>query len=134
MSLAAQHRPGGLSNVSLQRALKDNERELRDFEAVDLETVLSSEAGRRFFYRLVFEVCNIESSAFNPLIKDGVCAGLHMAHMEGRRDVGRVMLQEAQAHCPALWRKMLAEALVRAEAAAAKHEQLLQAAGDSNDD
>jgi len=122
------------SNKVLQRALKNNERRLRDFELADLESVLATFEGRRFYYRLVFEVCNLESSSFNPLIKDGACAAQHMAHMEGRRDVGRVMLQEAQAHCPDLWRKLLNEALVEAEAANAEREHLNKAAGATDGD
>ena len=130
----AQHREGPLANQGLQRALKDNERALRDFETLDLEQVLETEHGRRFYYRLVFEMCNLESATFNPQIKDGVCSSLHMAHDEGRRDVGRVLLQEAQAHCPHLWRQVLNEALVRAEAASAAQEQITKAVGVPDDD
>ena len=57
------------SNKVLQRALKNNERRLRDFELADLESVLATFEGRRFYYRLVFEVCNLESSSLTRLSK-----------------------------------------------------------------
>jgi len=115
---------GHLNDPAIQKALKGQQRKLRGWELADLETVLKTHEGRRMYYRLVFELCLLESSSFNSGIKDGVCSALHMAHLEGRRDIGRVLAQEAQAHLPDLWRLMVNERIAHADADAAERDRL----------
>ena len=115
-------------NAADPKAVADGrkeERRLRAFELADLEEVLRSKAGRRFYYRLVFEMCSIQGACFDHQIKDGLCASLHMVHREGVRHVARTLELEAQTHAPDLYLLMLKERLER-DAEEAKRKALEQ--------
>lgn len=90
-------------------------RELSHDEANDLRSVLRTEAGRRLYYRLVYEVGDIEGRSFNHAIKDGVSADRHSAFAEGRREVARILKAEAISTDFPLWSRMMKERLERAE-------------------
>lgn len=125
---------GPLSNPRVQKALKEEERRLRDWELADLETILGLREGRRFYYRLVFELGNLEGSSWFPAVKDGMSAALYSAQHEGVRWVGRTLAEEAQRHFPDLWRLLLNERLAREEADVARREQATKpSAGDDDE-
>lgn len=88
-------------------------RDLRPFEKDDLEGVLRTEQGRRFYYRLVFELGDIEGVSFTGSIKDGVAAFGHTAYNEGIRAFAHQLMDEATRHYPDLWEKMLVERIAR---------------------
>lgn len=111
-----------LGNENVQKALRQLDRRLRANEIDDLNKVLSTPEGRRFYSRLVYEMCNLEGLVFHGDIKDGVCAARHDAHREGQRLIGRVLVEEAQQHAPEAWRlakserdmKVVSDATIRA--------------------
>jgi hypothetical protein len=115
-----------LGNENVQKALRLVDRRLRAEEAKDLESVLGTAPGRRLYCRLVFELGNIEALSFNPDIKDGVCAAIHMAHNDGLRAMARIMYQEAQQVCPELWARAMGERLAKSASDALHREQALQ--------
>ncbi len=117
--------------VSLQK-LEDRARMMRQFEVDDLKAVLSTESGRAFYYRIVFELAGLETPSWSPHIKEGLSASLHHAYLEGMRAVGRIMLLEAQSKFPAHWRDMLNERLAKEEADNLARENIQQSAGESN--
>jgi len=119
---------GPLVNMKLQRAMKDEERRLREWEIADIGEVMGTQAGRRFVYRIIFEVGNLESSSWCPTIKDGVCSALHMAHLEGMREGGRVVMREIQRHYPEQWQVMLNERLAKEAADNIQRENIHQSA------
>jgi hypothetical protein len=99
------------------RAAKDErelDRILSAIERADLEELLRQPWGRRFYYRVVYLMGNLDSASFDPSIKDGACASLHMAHGEGVRWMARVLAKEAQELFPDLWNQMLAERVAAA--------------------
>jgi hypothetical protein len=100
---------GHLSDPGAQERLRALDRRLDAIEAADLDELLRHDWGRRLYYRLVFEMCLLESGSFEPGIKDGIAAGLHMARNEGIREVGQRLAREAQAVSPELWSRMLLE-------------------------
>jgi hypothetical protein len=116
---------GSLSNENLQSALRAIDRRLQAKEAMDLEAVLKTSEGRRLYTRLVYEMCNLEGLSFNFDIKDGVCAGLHQAHQDGCRMVGRTLIHEAMQACPDLWARAVHERFARLQADQAEREEAI---------
>lgn len=104
---------GPLGNRGYQKAREKHDRELRAFEISDLEKILATDYGRRFYYRVVFEVCSIHGPSADLNIKDGYCAGLHSFFKDGMRYVGRILELEAWHHFPELWNQALNERLSR---------------------
>ncbi len=88
-------------------------RDTRTREQMDLEAVLSSESGRRFYYRVVFLLCDIEGDTFDGKVRDGFCVAMHQARDNGKRWIGRKLRDEAQATCPDLWVAMIEEGIAR---------------------
>lgn len=91
------------------KLLEEHDTHQRD---LDLQQVLSTEHGRRFYYRLVMLEARLESPSFtrgDPHVT---------SYLEGTRAVGQRLLEEAQRVCPELWVRMLAERLA-AQASAA---------------
>ena len=103
---------------------RELERMLSAIEQADLEELLRQPWGRRFYYRLVYLMGNLDSESFDPSIKDGQCAALHMARAEGIRWMARVLAQEAQLLFPDFWNLMQQERI----SAAAEEARLRQAA------
>lgn len=75
----------------------------------DLRWVLSSPAGRRFYLRLIDEVCRLDSLSFNESqrVTD---------HREGERAVGAWLRVEAQRVSFDEWKRAVLEAFERVEA------------------
>jgi hypothetical protein len=119
---------GHLDSTKAQSILKAESRKMRGWELADLETILRSASGRRFYYRLVFEVCKLESSSARLNIREGDTAGLHTYFYEGQRSVAQTLALEAQTHCRELWVTMLSEALARDAADAVMKEKTIQSA------
>lgn len=72
----------------------------------DLVSVLSTPAGRRLYYRIVFEIAGAVRASFHN-------SGSVMAFQEGRRDVGLTLATEAQDNAPLLYIEMLSENMER---------------------
>lgn len=96
-----------------QSKLKTMQMDLRGFEVDDLGLVLRTESGRRFYYRLVYEVGGLESPVYEGGIKPNI--EINMAYREGIRSVASWLKEEAQAHFPEQWRMLINERLSRAE-------------------
>jgi hypothetical protein len=109
---------GHLSDSGAQDRLRALERRLSAIEAADLDELLRHDWGRRFYYRITHEMGLLVSSSFEPGIKDGVAAAIHMARNEGIREFAIRLMDEAQAVAPDLWSRMLMERIAgRAEEA-----------------
>ncbi len=98
-----------LSDAQLQdRMRRVGEARQRQRDA-DLETMLSTPAGRRLAYRIVWDLCDIASPVASLAIKDGSCAGLHAFYADGRRSVGIELLSAFQRVAPLQWGEAVAE-------------------------
>lgn len=77
---------GKLSDAQYQdrvrKVQKERERQVTD----DLLELVRHEWGRRLAYWLIFEHGRVHGLCFDPGIKDGLCASLHQAKAEGRRE------------------------------------------------
>jgi len=122
-----------LGDADRQEKLKQGERRLRDFELSDLEGVLRTPYGRRFYYRVVFEMCDLKGGSFYGEIKAGDSAAQHSARKEGIRQVGRWLDNEASEHFPELWLLAEQERLARVQADNERREQELKSAGVSHE-
>lgn len=94
-------RQGALADAHLQNVAKEREELKRTQELADLETVLGLPAGRRFLYRLIFEISGTESLSYT--------GNAETYFREGRRDVGLTVRGEAQDNFPELYIRMVAE-------------------------
>jgi hypothetical protein len=112
---------------------RDLERKLNALELADLEELLRQPWGRRLYHRLVFLMGNLYSESFEPAIKDGMCAALHMARAEGVRWMARTLANEAQLHFPELWNQMLAERVLAAAEEARLRQQARTASTEGDD-
>lgn len=81
-----------IEREELERETEDRLRERRN----DLETVLSTEQGRRLVWSLMSE-SGVFCSTYNPKASD---VSIDMAFAEGRKQVGYRLLEEIQALCP----------------------------------
>ena len=94
-----------MTNAANERALKrarQSETREQEQRVNDALHVMSSDPGRRFVYRMVYEICGLESPV-------GLGSELVMAHNVGIQEIGKnltVFLREA---CPQQWLLMLAE-------------------------
>jgi hypothetical protein len=118
----------------VQDALKAHERRLRDWEEADLEFVLRTKEGRRFYYRLIFELGNLNGPSWEPSIKDGNAAGQHTAHNEGLRTMARILADEAQGLFPDLWVLMLQERFSRHQAEIEERAKAITSAKEMEND
>ncbi len=92
---------GALANPHLQDLAREREELKRTQELSDLNEVLNIPAGRRFLYRLIFEVAGTESLSYT--------GNAETYFREGRRDVGLTVRSEAQDNFPELYIRMVAE-------------------------
>ena len=69
----------------------------------DIEHILSSERGRRWFYEIAYSRCHVSASSHVPNCTDST------AFNEGARSVGESLVEEARANCPNLFIQMLQE-------------------------
>lgn len=83
------------------------------YAVVDLETVLSSEAGRRFVAMIVFDLARLGWRTFDPAIKEGASSAQHMIFLDGMQEVGRWIAYLSRKHCGPLWRQLERERLAR---------------------
>lgn len=93
---------------ALQEKRRELEERARTQRESDVRAVLSSPAGRRFFWRLVDDVAGAFGRSY-----DGTPLGTAFA--EGRRSVGLALLTEAQRVAPADYVHALQEALAAQE-------------------
>lgn len=98
-----------LADEQVQEQLAELELTQAEIERADLEWILRSPIGRRFFYRVVFLVGGLERLSFEPSIKDGICSALHMARTEGLREGAAVFARQAQEQFPDEWDLMVQE-------------------------
>ena len=97
----SRRREGALANEDLQNVAKEREA-LRDAQQkADLEVILGTPPGRRFLYRLIFEIAGTESLSYT--------GNAETYFREGRRDVGLTVRAEAQDNFPELYIRMVAE-------------------------
>lgn len=73
---------------------------LLDREVHALGHLLGKAWGRDLLYTLIFEVGCLVESTFDKAIKHGETAALHQAFGEGRKELPRLLLTEAQEHYP----------------------------------
>ena len=99
---------GRLSDRALQARLKDLDIKMEAEEAADLDALMRTDFGRRWFYRVVFLECKLESASYQP-------SGQLMSYLEGQRSIAIILRDKAQAVCPELWIHMLQERLSAAE-------------------
>lgn len=100
--------------MTSEEALQERRRELeqlaRTQRETDLRWVLSSPVGRRFFWRVLDDVCATFGRSY-----DGTPLGT--AFSEGRRSVGLALLTEAQRVAPSDYVHALQEAVAAQEEA-----------------
>jgi len=125
---------GKLIDAGALRAWRDRDRDMHRDEVLALEAVMSTEKGREFYCRVVFDMCGLETESFAWNIKDGHSASLITAHAEGRRWVGRQLFLEARDAFPELVRKMLAEQFKREEAESLREQRKSAPAGEDTHD
>lgn len=99
---------GPLTSPAIQKRLKALDMRTTAIEAADLDTIMRSEAGRRFMYRMVFRIGLLQARSFDS-------SGQMMAYNEGRRAMALLLLSETQAVCPELWMEMLKERIALEE-------------------
>lgn len=92
---------GPLADESRVNEQRKRDKLAREQEVEDLRYVMANPRGRRFFYRLVYEICGVENSSWNP------SALIHFN--EGRRSVGIDVKNEAQRTCPRDYLAMIEE-------------------------
>ena len=115
----------------LQNKLRRFERQRQQMRTADLGEVLSSKTGRRFFNRLVFDICGLDAQSINLNIKDGICCSMHTAYREGQRLVGHELMIEAQKTYPHHVQTMQREATANADADQQEQRSIESSAGDS---
>lgn len=93
---------GKASNPATQDRLKGLERRKQVRQDGDLAGVLSTEQGRRVFFRLMDGICGLNSLSFSG---DRGTTDFK----EGRRSVGVQLKQEIFRVCPEQWKTMEAE-------------------------
>jgi hypothetical protein len=93
--------------------MKDSTRDLTHAEVADLQQVLSTPAGRRFYHRVVFALGNLESPSWCPEVRDGVAAAMHQGFLEGVRAIGRQLMLEAQHHAGERWAQLVEEGIAQ---------------------
>ncbi len=94
-----------VKNASSKKQVEEaggKERRLRERELNELRTVLSTEAGRRFLWRLM-GMCKTFSSIYETSAK------IH--YNSGQQDIGFYLLREVDAASPEMFFKMREEAL-----------------------
>ena len=93
---------GHLSNEKTQKSLKQRQATHAQEAAKDLRFVLATYEGRRFFFRILDEICLTFSGSFNN-------SGSVTSFNEGRRAVGIQLMQEGQQLAPVDYVHMLSE-------------------------
>ena len=98
-----------VDNASSSRQVKNAERVERErakTNAADLAWLLSEAAGRRFLYRLITELCDLEGASHV-----GGLVEMDMHHHEGRRFVGIQLLNRIRETNPLAWVETQREAV-----------------------
>lgn len=116
---------GHLGDAAVQTELKKIDHKLDGLEIRDLQELMKGAAGRRLYYRIVFELCGIESTSYAN-------SGQYMAFLEGRRSIGIKLLQEAQQHCPEAWPRMVAERIAEKAVAQQVKEKVINSTQGAN--
>lgn len=110
----SRRRQGHLDNPAAQKRLKEQERVAREQAKADLREVLSSPAGRRFFWGLL-DRCQVFGRQLSA-------NALEAAQYEGHRWVGVGLMLEAQEQQPELYLLALHEATERAKEASVQRQ------------
>lgn len=100
---------GPLGNPKAQEKLRDIERVAAWVDDADVEWLLQHEQGRRIAYRLVYVLGRLDSPSFEPSIKDGLCAALHIARNEGIREAASVFAEQLRRVSRDLWQQAIFE-------------------------
>lgn len=96
-------RQGPLADTSTQDKLRNRERVAQAQYRADVQEIVSSPAGRRFLYNLIFAKCGLMN--IYPLQDSGVY------RHEGRRSIGLEFAAELQEEFPEAWTLMIEEHL-----------------------
>jgi hypothetical protein len=89
-------------------------------QALDLEFVMGTPAGRRFVASIIFDVCKWGWRTTDLAIRDGDTESSHAHFLDGMEEVGRRLKYEAERHCIGLWRRLYDERMAEAEQAEVK--------------
>lgn len=100
---------GHLGNPAAQEKLRNMERVEGWVADADLEWLLQHEEGRRIAYRLVYVLGGLDAPSFEPKIKDGLCAALHMARNEGMRELAAELGSQLRRVSRDLWQQAIYE-------------------------
>lgn len=98
---------GVLGDEAAQDVRRKRQRLEEEQQVADLSWLMSYPQGRRWLYRLIYGVCEVESGIWEA------SAAIH--YREGRRSVGIQVKNEAQAHAPGLYLTMIQEQLIEAQ-------------------
>jgi hypothetical protein len=112
-----------LGSPELQKLYRAQAQLLEDRDAKDLRVVLGTEQGRRWYRRLIYTVCRLQLTDFDPAIREGETLKQHMAFHNGLRRVGELCLVEAQRAAPDLWMLMINEGFAQAQEDAERRAQ-----------
>ena len=118
--------PGYLEDPEAQEALRASEKSRRARIAYAFEQLLRASWGRELAYHLVFEMGRSLALSFEPSIKDGVTAAMHMSRNEGIREFGIGLAVYLQDEFPDQWLLMQSEAVSRQQAERAARRQVLE--------
>lgn len=94
---------GLLSSERYQRVLTDIKKRRERQRDEDLRSLMSCDWGRRVVHWLLYDEGKLQSQSFNPFIegiKDGLCAAMHMAKIEGARDLAMNLNNRIQIAAP----------------------------------
>lgn len=91
------------TNPRQQKRIREREEAAERQRREDFRAVMSTPAGRRFFWDLVNRKCGVLSTTFT--------GDIHTYHLEGKRAVGVGLMAEAQAICPPEYVTMFREAI-----------------------
>lgn len=124
---------GYLGDANVQRLLRAQTREIENRDAEDLRQVLSTEAGRRWYRRAIFDaqMCRLQLPTFDPDIREGQAAAMHQTYVDGMRRVGLQLLTEAQTKCPDLWLLLVDEGIAQDHADRSKRDEALSAQNEA---
>ena len=115
---------GPLADARVQRIRENQRNRLKEQEREDLGVVLRSQAGRRWYAKVTFDLCRILGLSFDPIVKDGICAEKHGAFLDGQRSIGQTLYFAAQEEFPNEWNKLMTERLAQGIADRAEQESL----------
>jgi hypothetical protein len=125
---------GHLTDPAAQEALRQSEKGRQARLLFAWEQLLKAAWGRELAYHLIYERGRALAASFEPAIKDGMCAALHMARNEGIREYGAALGVDLQEEFPDLWLTLQAEAIAARQAERAARRQVLERSAQTQHD